>query len=274
MADPNLNINELTHNLVSATSQVKWIAWSEALICLVVGVLLAGFVSAVAGRVLKAHTSAHYTQIVRRILYYGIIIIFFLFALSMLQLNMQVLGIATLITVALGFASQTAMSNIVTGLFLVFERPFSIGDKLEYNGITGELLAIDLLSIKILTDQNTLVRIPNEMLLKNQFTNLTKFPTRRLETSFYVSMDEDLTKVREVLLEVARKNPMAIDMPPPKLLFQSFDNGAMYFLFAVWVKTEDFYTLKHILPCEMQAAFVANEIKMPIQTIRLDNNVE
>ena len=82
---------------------------------------------------------------------------------------------AGLLTVALGFAAQTSASNLISGLFLLGERPFVVGDVIRLaSGITGEVVGIDLLSVKIRTFDNLLVRVPNETLLKSELTNLTR----------------------------------------------------------------------------------------------------
>ena len=168
----NLTIDEIKHFLEKVSAifvNIKWQTWGEAALYIIFGFLIASFVSSVIGKVLIKHTSAHYTLLIRRLFYYGILALSFIFALAILGVKEEVLGIATIFTLALGFASKTAVSNIISGLFLVFEKPFVLGDYLELNDIYGEVLSIDLLSIKIRTRDNTLVHIPNEILLNAQF---------------------------------------------------------------------------------------------------------
>jgi len=268
----DLNVEQITRNLLKALHEIQWHTWGAAALYVVGGFMIASFVSTVAGRILSKHTSKHYTQIIKRILYYGILIISLVFALAALQLDMKVLGIATVLTLALGFASQAAMSNIVSGLFLVFEKPFVVGDHVEFNGQDGELLSIDLLSIKIRTFDNTLVRIPNETLLKNQFKNLTKFPIRRLDTVIHISYNEDLDKIREALFALALKNPVVLESPPAQLLFEEFSDNAITFKFAVWVKKETFQSFKNSFPCDIYQAFKHSGIKFPAISIQLEKS--
>lgn len=267
MADKDsidFSFTEIAHDVGTFTSSVQVQTWGIAILYVLVGFLVAGYVSKLIGRLLKHHTSAHYTLLIRRIFYYGIIILGVVFALATLQLDMKVLGVATIVTLALGFASQAAVSNIISGLFLVFEQPFVVGDIIEYKGVTGELLSIDLLSIKVRTDSNSQVRIPNEELLKNQFMNLTRFPTRRLEVKLRISVGEDMDKVRATLMEIARKNMLVLDKPVPKLIFVEFNDAAIVFNFAVWVDTENFDALKLVLPYEIQKAFNEQGFQLPI----------
>lgn len=259
----DLNIEDITQNVTTALSNIEWQTWGKAAIFILVGFMIAGFTSSVLGRVLSKYTSLHYTLIIRRIFYYGILAISVIFALTALQLDMKVLGIATVLTLAIGFASQTAVSNIISGLFLVFERPFMVGDHLEFNDIKGELISIDLLSIKLRTFDNSLIRVPNELLLKNQFTNLTNFPIRRLEIELRLSIHEEMDRVRKILFDLARKNPLALESPPQQMLFEEFTESAIVFKFAVWVKKEAYYTLKHSMPYDIQQALNEHNVKMP-----------
>lgn len=263
------DINKATTDITQALSDITWGSWGTAALYIVGGFVIASFVGSLCNRVLPRYTSSHYTQLFRRLSYYSIIIISLLLAISTLHLDMKVLGIATILTLAIGFASKTAASNIISGLFLVFEKPFEVGDHLEIDGVFGELLSIDLLSIKILTYENSLLRIPNESLLQTNFVNLTKFPIRRLDTMLRIDLKADIDKVRKVLFDCARKNPLALESPPPQLLFVEFTDSAIVFKFAVWVKRQSFNELKHSLPVEIQKDFLANDIHLPVTQMKM-----
>ncbi|MCB5521026.1 mechanosensitive ion channel family protein, partial [Erysipelatoclostridium ramosum] len=75
------------------------------------------------------------------------------------------------------FASQTSLSNIISGLFLVGEKQTNLGDMIEVNGITGNVDSINLMSVQLRLPNNTMVRIPNEIIIKNPVSNITRFST-------------------------------------------------------------------------------------------------
>jgi hypothetical protein len=88
-------------------------------------------------------------------------------ALHQAGLKLGVLpGAAGILTVAIGFASQTSASNLISGLFVIAERPFVVGDIIRVAETTGEVLSVDLLSVKIRTFDNLYVRIPNEGIIR------------------------------------------------------------------------------------------------------------
>jgi small conductance mechanosensitive channel len=244
-------------------SDIDLPTWGTALLLIVIGFMAASFISSLISKPLAKHTSPHYTLLVRRLFYYIILFIFGILALGTLNLDIQAWGAAGILTLAIGFASQTAISNIISGLFLVFERPFVIGDELELLELLGEVLSTDLLSIKLRTKDNTLVRIPNEVLIKTEFKNLSRFPIRRLDLVIHISYHEDVEKIKSILYDLAKKNCFSLETPAPELLFEAFDIGAIKYKFVVWAKKSVFFDLKNSFPCEIHQAFQANNIQMP-----------
>jgi small-conductance mechanosensitive channel len=116
----------------------------------------------VSGRYFSNQTSS---LIVRGIRYAGIIVIVMTFFHQIGIDISAILGAAGIAGVAIGFAAQTSISNIISGLFLVSEKAFSVNDVIQIEGFTGTVLSIDLLSVKIRTLDNQYVRIPNEKLI-------------------------------------------------------------------------------------------------------------
>src|SRR5690606_20718837 len=148
---------------------------------------------------------------------------------------------------SIGFASQTSASNLISGLFLVGEKPFQLGDIIKVGETVGEVLSIDLLSVKMRTFDNLFVRITNESLIKTEMTNLTRFPIRRFDMLVGVAYREDISKVRETLMQVANANPLCLDEPEPMFFFTGFGDSSLNIQFSVWVKRESFRDLRNTL---------------------------
>ncbi len=213
---------------------------------------------------LFAEDDAQRAMILRRASLYGIAGLFTASALMELGFDLSVLlGAAGILTVAIGFASQTSASNVISGLFLLGERPFSVGDVIRVNGTTGEVLSVDLLSVKLRTFDNLFVRIPNETMIKSEVTNLRRFPIRRVDLQVGVAYKEDLREVRDILMEVADRNPLCLEEPTPLIIFQGYGDSSINHQFSVWAKTEHFLDLRNSIPVEIKEAFDERGIEIP-----------
>jgi len=236
----------------------------RAIVLVGFGFFLAKMVSGALARLSSKKLDTHRAMLLRRGIYYLILTLFLVSALHQLGFNLGVLlGAAGILTVAVGFASQTSASNLISGLFLVAERPFSVGDVIRVGTTTGEVLSIDLLSVKLRTFDNLFVRIPNETLIKTEFTNLTRFPIRRIDVMVGVAYKEDINRVHSVLDEVADKNPLCLEEPKPLYIFQGFGDSSLDIQFSVWAKRENFLELKNSIHHEIKEAFDRNGIEIP-----------
>jgi small-conductance mechanosensitive channel len=236
----------------------------RALIVVVAGFVFATLASRAVRRIYKETTDPHRAMLVQRGVYYLVLILFAVTALRELGFNLGVLlGAAGVLTVAIGFASQTSMSNLISGLFLIGERPFAVGDLIKVDNTLGEVLAIDLLSVKIRMFDNTYVRIPNENIIKSMVSTLTKFPIRRIDLRIGVAYKEDIVKVHQVLLDVADKNPLCLAEPQPLFIFKGFGDSSMDLQFSPWVRREEYLTLLNSIQMEIKAAFDREGIEIP-----------
>jgi small-conductance mechanosensitive channel len=233
----------------------------EALVILLVAFLLTRIV----GRQIKrAPLHAQQQLMLRRISTAVIFGIGIAAALGALGIQLGVLlGAAGVATVALGFAAQTSLSNLISGTFLMVEQPFVVGDVIQVDGITGEVLAIDLISVRLRTFDNVLARIPNETMLKANVRNLTHFPIRRVEIDIGVAYREDLPRVRALLLEIAERNKFALREPAPQVIYRGFGDSAVNMMFAVWAARERFLDLRNSLYEDIKRTFDAQGIEIP-----------
>lgn len=182
------------------------------------------------------------------------------------------LGAAGILTVALGFASQTSASNLISGLFLIGEGSFEVGDTIQLtlirgNTIEGEVISIDLLSVKLLTLDNVYIRLPNEQLIRAPVHNLSKFPIRRLPIIVPINFDEDINKVREVLINIANAYPLVLADPKPHVTVSAFGESSIEILFALWCKQENYLQVKDEIHEFIRNRFVESKIEIAVPKI-------
>ena len=172
-------------------------------------------------------------------------------------------GAVGVMGIVIGVASQTSIGNIISGLFLVGEKSFEIGDVVRIGDKSGTVYSIDLLSIKIKTFDNLLIRIPNQTVISSELTNVTRFPIRRLDFQIGVAYKEDLRKVKSVLENVARNNPLCLEEPEPYILFQSFGDSSINITFGVWFEKTNYTAVKNSVFIEIKEAFDREGIEIP-----------
>jgi small-conductance mechanosensitive channel len=255
---------ELVPQLAEFVSAQRLLGVARATFLVVAGFVLARMAARLVIGAVGTRLDAHGSQLLRRAVLYTVLVIFAVSALRELGFKLQLLlGAAGILTVAVGFASQTSAANLVSGLFLIFERPFSVGDVMRVGTTTGEVLSIDLLSVKLRTFDNLFVRIPNETLVKTEITNLTRFPLRRVDLPIGVAYKEDLERVRETLFEVASRNPLSLEEPQPLFIVLGYGDSAINLQFSVWGLRQNFLDLRNSIQREIKEAFDRAGIEIP-----------
>lgn len=237
----------------------------------VLGLLVARFVGRTVRRVATARASAQHGLIAGRLTTYGLAVLVTLEALHQGGFDLKVLlGAAGVLTLALGFAAQTSTSNLISGLFLMAERPFVLGDTIELGTTFGEVASIDLLSVKIRTFDNRWVRIPNESMLKQEIVNHTRFPIRRVDVDLQLAYDEDPERVMKILEAVADADEECLDEPRPTFFVLGFGESALRIRFTAWAATPNFIGFKNRFQVAIRAAFERESIRFPYARRTLD----
>lgn len=236
----------------------------KIVVLLIGGILVARIAGSGAGRFATRRLGASQGILARRVVWYGLLFLVLASVMRQLGLDLGVLlGAAGVLTVAIGFASQTSASNLISGMFLLAERPFTVGDVIAVGPTTGEVVAIDLLSVKLRTFDNLLVRIPNETLLKSEISNMTYYPIRRVDILLSLAYRQDMERVREVLFTVADDHPLCLDEPRPLFICKGFTDSAFSIQFSAWASRENFFAVKTALHMDIKKAFEREGIEIP-----------
>jgi small-conductance mechanosensitive channel len=257
-----VNWENLVHQLALLLAKKHVYGLFTALIILVVGIYLARRTSRAISRI--SHLDTQQKIVFQKFSSYLLIAIVIAAALNQMGFDLKVLlGAAGVLTVAVGFAAQTSASNVISGLFLMIDRPFVIGDVIEVSGNRGEILSIDLLSTKIRTFDNVLVRVPNETMVKSDIRNLTFFPIRRMDFKFGVAYKENIKQVHQLLLDIASRNPLCLEDPAPLFIFDGFGDSSLNIQFSVWTLRQNMTTMQNSLLQEIKTAFDRAGIEIP-----------
>jgi small-conductance mechanosensitive channel len=248
-------------NSFSTTNITHWILGA---LLLLVGILAARLSRSIMLNTMGRKLHPNQAKIWSRIASYFVLGLFITSALSEMGFQLSVLlGAAGIFTVAIGFAAQTSTSNLISGLFLMIEKPFSMGDILEIEGTRGEVISIDWLSITLRMFDNTAVRIPNELIIKQKILNTTRHPIRRVDIPVGIAYKEKIDPVKTILLDIVDKHPKCLSQPEPKIWVMAFGASSVDLQLSVFVRREIYMDTKSELLQEIKRRFDEENIEIP-----------
>lgn len=228
---------------------------------IVLGLFFVRILAVVTQRYIMRKSTPQRQMIARKAITYSGFVLILVAVLGELGVKLTaLLGAAGIVGIAVGIASQTSVSNIIGGLFLISEKPFGVGDVIRMGTTTGIIQSIDLLSIKIRTFDNLFVRIPNEKIISSEVVNITRFPIRRMDIVFQIAYGQNLARVQDIVAEVARENPWSLDEPNPVILFNDFKESGIEVLLGLWFAQSDFADLKNSIMKDLTKRFSAEGI--------------
>ncbi|MFB6104938.1 MAG: mechanosensitive ion channel family protein [Halobacteriaceae archaeon] len=138
-------------------------------------------------------------------------------------------------TIAIGFASQNLLSNLVSGALLVLDPEFHIGDWIVWNDREGIIEDIGFRVTRVHTFDNELITVPNSELTANAVVNPATKDTRRLTPQFGIGYEDDIAEARAIMLDVAEATEAIIDRPSPEVLVVDLDPSAVVLEARFWV---------------------------------------
>lgn len=182
----------------------------------------------------KKIIAEHSPMILKGLRYaYYIVILMYVLGLFGIKLS-ALLGAAGIAGVAVGFAAQTSMSNLISGLFILTEQVVKIGDAITVDDTTGVVDSIDALSIKVHTYDNQLVRIPNSKIIDSNMINFSYNPVRRFRFAVSISYENDMRTALDALMKVPAMCPTVLSDPEPAAWFEGFGSSGIDMVLAVY----------------------------------------
>lgn len=201
-----------------------------------------------------------------RVAQYSIVVIGVLISFQFVAIDLTSLAVIFgLLSVGIGFGLQNITANFISGLIIMFERPITVGDRVDVNGIEGDVMEISIRSTKILTMNNTSIIVPNTQFVENNVINFSLGdPTFRLHIHVGVSYSSNLDDVLRALNEVAKENPNVLKKPKHQVHLTQFGDSSWDMELRIWIpEVKNRFIVRNEINQAIARKFEAMKIEIP-----------
>jgi small conductance mechanosensitive channel len=248
-------------NLVSAvvTFVVYWLIWK----------LLQRIVRSGARRLELDPTQTQFAQTVAK---YVVLTMGVVSALGDIGINttsiLASLGVAGL---TLGFAARDTLSNLISGIFIFWDRPFVIGDLVEVGDKYGRVEEITLRSTRVVTVDGKMIAVPNSNVVNSMVVSYTNFPHIRIEVDFTIAVDEDIDRVRHLFMEWVKSEEHWMGEPPPQMVVTAINDYNVAVQFRAWLADETRHiSARFSMRKDVYKLLVEAGVEMPYETLSVE----
>lgn len=223
-------------------------------------------------KVPEEKVSAHNMMILQKGVKYLFYVFCGMYILSLFGVNFNAIwGAAGIAGLAIGFAAQTSVSNLISGVFVLGEKTMKVGDYITVGGESGIVDSVGLLSVKIHTLDNQMVRIPNSAIINSNFTNNSFFPRKRMTFAVSIDYKTDMKAALAAIQKVPELCPTVLADPAPAAWYDGFGESGIGLTLAVWFVPSDLIQTKNDVFIGIKQRFDEAGINIPFN--RLDVSV-
>ena len=251
----------LNHTLYGS---VTWLNLIAAIVIFFAALLFSKVLAVQFRRSFKEKLNKEQMEMLSKVISYGIMIVAILWILPTIGIEPSGLMVAGgIVGLAVGFASQSIIGNLISGLFLMGERPVKIGDLVEISGNLGIVEDIHIISTSIRTLEGNFVRIPNETVFTSSITNYTSNPVRRFEYTVGISYADDAEKAIQIIKGLIKEHPLALVNPAPQVYVQELGSSSVDIMVRIWSPSTEWFNLKMQMLWSIKTALEAAGIEIP-----------
>jgi small conductance mechanosensitive channel len=162
-----------------------------------------------------------------------------------------------------GFAFKDSLSNLASGIMILLNQPFKIGDFVEISGTMGSVKSMNLMATELATPDNKKITIPNSSVWGNTITNFSANDTRRVDMIFGIGYGDDIQKAKDIITEVLKNNDKVLPEPEPLIEVKSLSDSSVDFTVRPWTKSSDYWKLYYEVTRKVKEEFDKNGISIP-----------
>ncbi|MBN1298039.1 mechanosensitive ion channel family protein [bacterium] len=215
-------------------------------------------------RTIKDRVSSDHLQIIIKSVYYGFIAIALMMILPMLGFKISgILVAGGFAGVVIGFASQNIVSNLMSGVILMIERPIKIGNAVAVDGLSGTVQDITIMSTIIRTWDGLYVRIPNIKVFTGTLTNYMAHVVRRFSYTIGIRYQDDAEQAIRIIRSIIETHPLTLVDPAPLVYVGDLAENAVTIHISIWVPTSEWFAVKNELLWQFKRRLEEGGIQIP-----------
>ena len=174
--------------------------------------------------------------------------------------------------IAVSLALQGILSNLAGGVLLLASNPFSVGDFIECGQVSGTVLDITMLHIKIQAPDRRIIYLPNSTVYSSILINASTTPVRRVEVSVSASYDSSPAQVREAVMDLIGTIPGILSDPEPQVHLENYGDSAIGYTVWAFCAGKDFLEVKYTLLEGLYNSFRQHGIEMTYPHLNVHMN--
>ena len=181
-------------------------------------------------------------------------------------IGVNLTGLTTIVAsagVALSLALKGSLANLAGGVIILVARPFNVGDFIETTEHSGVVEKISIFYTYLVTFDNKQILIHNGILTDSSIVNYSSKEIRRVDLTFSVAYEEDVIRVKNVLINILKKNELVLEEPEFFVGISMHGDSAINFIVKAWCKTEDYWTVYYDLLETVKIKFDEEGISIP-----------
>ena len=218
------------------------VAFVPKLVAALVILVLFWLLARVLGRVLRRFMNGAGMEealiglLVDNLLYYGVMVFGLVMAAAQLGINVgAALAGLGVVGLALAFAAQDSVANVISGIIIFWDKPFEVGDWIKVEEQFGRVHNITLRSTRIRTPRNTYIVIPNKAIVDAVLENLSQHGKLRVDIGVGIAYKEDILAARRILLEAVSKIETVENDPAPEVVVEALGDSSVNLQIRVWI---------------------------------------
>lgn len=201
--------------------------------------------------------------ILLKLFYYGIIFIGILIGLPEGYDLSGLLIAGGIASVVIAFASQSVVSNLISGMFLIVERPIKIGDNVGIGDVTGVVEDVRIISTIIKTFDGIYVRIPNEQVFTTNITNFVSNPARRFNYTIGIRYSDDADRAIAIIKDVLWDHSYVLKSPGPSVFVDNLGDNSVNITVNIWTPSRVWWDVKTEMLWKLKTALEEQGIEVP-----------